>query len=166
MLNYFENENVGLCVTDKNAFVLYQNKSCEKICGQHMGKICEVNNFQPCSMRQLYRLSESGSYRFTQQKIKQQTLDILVSYNQQRVIKLLHPMTKSDVVGKIIPMEEENLTPKELEIYQMLLSRTKKIDIAQQLNISENTVKWHVRRIYKKLPYNKRLILKKIRERT
>lgn len=54
------------------------------------------------------------------------------------------------------------LTDKELEIYKLMLLRLKNKEIAKKASISENTLKGHARRIYKKLGVkNKKELLNK-----
>lgn len=47
--------------------------------------------------------------------------------------------------------EEEELSYRELEVLKMLLKEMTNLDISEELNVSENTVKTYKRRIHKKL---------------
>lgn len=49
-----------------------------------------------------------------------------------------------------------SLTPREEELFKLVVTGTKNKDIAQQLNISEHTVRNHIARIFSKLKVNNR----------
>lgn len=51
---------------------------------------------------------------------------------------------------------EEQLTPKEQEVLQLLRAGIKRKDIAAQLCLSENTVKTHIRNLYRKIGVSSR----------
>jgi DNA-binding NarL/FixJ family response regulator len=53
-------------------------------------------------------------------------------------------------------LEEWNLAPRELEVLQHLAAGQRNRSIASALNISENTVKFHVRNLFKKLDVSSR----------
>jgi DNA-binding CsgD family transcriptional regulator len=49
-----------------------------------------------------------------------------------------------------------SLTPREEELFKLVITGTKNKDIAQQLSISEHTVRNHIARIFSKLKVNNR----------
>lgn len=63
----------------------------------------------------------------------------------------------SDVAGKMAEhMGEEDLTPREMEVLELIREGNKNKQIADKLSISETTVNFHVRNIVDKLQANDR----------
>jgi DNA-binding NarL/FixJ family response regulator len=63
----------------------------------------------------------------------------------------------ADVAGAVAEhMGQENLTPRELEVLELIRDGTKNKQIADQLGISETTVNFHIRNIVDKLQANDR----------
>lgn len=56
-------------------------------------------------------------------------------------------------------LQKYNLTNREVEILKLVLNDFRNIDIVAKLNISESTVKTHIRNIYRKLGVNHRFEL-------
>jgi DNA-binding CsgD family transcriptional regulator len=56
-------------------------------------------------------------------------------------------------------LQKYNLTNREIEILKLVLNDFRNIDIVDKLNISESTVKTHIRNIYRKLGVNHRFEL-------
>lgn len=59
---------------------------------------------------------------------------------------------------QLFSINDEELTPREREVFHHLLNGKSKQDIAEQLHISVNTVKAHVRNIYDTLKLNQYLL--------
>lgn len=55
----------------------------------------------------------------------------------------------------LFSINDEKLTPREREVFHLLLNGQSKRDIAERLHISVNTIKAHVRSIYDKLKLNR-----------
>ena len=67
--------------------------------------------------------------------------------------KKVHPVIAANLAGHL---GEENLTPREIEILQLISEGTSNKEIGNRLFISEETVKWHVKNILGKLGANDR----------
>lgn len=59
---------------------------------------------------------------------------------------------------QLFSINDEELTPREREVFHLLLHRVSKQHIAERLHISVNTVKAHIRSIYDKLKLNRSLL--------
>ena len=68
----------------------------------------------------------------------------------------------SDARSRIISLQNPSLTEREVEILSFLLRGRSALSIADSLIISENTVKTHIRHIYKKLNVNSRRELQRL----
>lgn len=152
----------GFCVSDLNGYVSFQNKICEKICGQQTGHRCNCRAFIPCTSRTIRSLQGEGSYRFGSEKIKEQNYDVLVINDSLNIITLIYPLADKNR-KEIIFFENQKLTNRELEIVKLMLSKTTRSEMSARLNITENTVKWYIRKIYKKVSTVGKQILKKVR---
>jgi DNA-binding CsgD family transcriptional regulator len=84
---------------------------------------------------------------------------IAVSFTTVFVTMLILPKLFSTIDREVVEIKEERkfeskvntLTERELEIYNLLIKGLKNQQIAEELYISDNTLKTHLRNIYKKL---------------
>jgi DNA-binding CsgD family transcriptional regulator len=84
---------------------------------------------------------------------------IAVSFSTVFVTILITPKLFDTIDRQVVKIKEENkfekkvntLTERELEIYNLLIKGKKNHEIAEDLYITDNTLKTHLRNIYKKL---------------
>jgi DNA-binding NarL/FixJ family response regulator len=65
--------------------------------------------------------------------------------------RLIHEFSRSAVARQSAPPELEELTPRELEVFQLIARGLSNAEIAAELIVSETTVKTHVARVLMKL---------------
>ena len=81
------------------------------------------------------------------------------------VKRLLEAMPIESVQVKTIPMREEILSEREVQVLRLLAAGEPYKEIGQKLYLSLNTVQFHVKNIYSKLMVNKRVqAIEKARE--
>jgi len=84
---------------------------------------------------------------------------IAVSFTTVFVTMLILPKLFSTIDREVVEIKEERkfesrintLTERELQIYNLIIKGLKNHEIAEELYISENTLKTHLRNVYKKL---------------
>ena len=64
---------------------------------------------------------------------------------------LLPPMVAERLLDRLDEQPAERLSPRELEVLQLLATGARNKEIAGALSISENTVRWHVANLHQKL---------------
>jgi len=65
--------------------------------------------------------------------------------------RLIHEFSRGAVAQQSAPAELEELTPRELEVFQLIARGLSNAEIAAELVVSETTVKTHVARVLMKL---------------
>jgi len=65
--------------------------------------------------------------------------------------RLIHEFSRGGVAQQSAPAELEELTPRELEVFQLIARGLSNAEIAAELVVSETTVKTHVARVLMKL---------------
>ncbi len=65
--------------------------------------------------------------------------------------RLIHEFARSAPAGRQLPPALEDLTPRELEVFQLMARGMSNAEIAADLVVSETTVKTHVARVLMKL---------------
>ncbi len=68
----------------------------------------------------------------------------------------MSPSIARQVIASFIPSQQSSLSERELEVLQKLSNGTNNKQIAEDLFVSPNTVKAHIKNIYKKLHVNSR----------
>jgi len=64
---------------------------------------------------------------------------------------LLQPAMASQLIERLDADDAPELTPRELEVLQLLASGARNREIADQLSLSVNTIKFHIENLYEKL---------------
>jgi len=103
---------------------------------------CFVDEGSRCLLL-LKRLAESRTVRF----------DSDVTIYLQTLINAFHPGGSAEVLplGVASKSAVEAISQRELQILERLAQGYSNLAVAQQLSLSANTVKWHLRQIYDKL---------------
>jgi DNA-binding NarL/FixJ family response regulator len=88
---------------------------------------------------------------------------VLKSTPQDELLRSIRAVSKgrryipSDVAGAVAEhLGEEDLTPRELEVLELIQEGTRNKNIADRLSVSETTVNFHIRNIVDKLQANDR----------
>jgi len=142
------NSGIGVCVVNNEGLVTYQNAAVATACADVCGKECNEKNHLLC--RYVDAFTE-GTVRIPIQMIHGKYYDILgVVLKDQRMIYLI-PI-QNDKVEIVRELETSSLTAKEKEVAALMIADFSRENIARVLNVSENTIKTHIKNIYTKIP--------------
>lgn len=146
---------IGVCIKSLSGRVLYQNKYCNQICGDHVQEVCTSQD--GCmKFRQNINNNEEwadGIEVFKSKKIGEQSefYDVAFIKNDSKLVTLLQPLeNKSEVLEKIT--KKYRLTKKENEVLGLIMDQKTNIDISKNLNISKATLKTHINHLHQKVP--------------
>ncbi len=142
-------EGVAVCKKDVVGSVLCQNAECQKICGNRQGQVCEDS----CMLeyRKKNRRETIGSDHFPNVKIDKNEYDILMLNDGEILTTILLDLTLKKSTDQIF-FNQFDLTPREFQIVELVISKKSNREIAEQLYISEKTLKTHINHILKKVP--------------
>ena len=143
-------KGIGLCVKGPEGHVLFQNKACQKLCGNRKNKICHDGCME------FYPLEDSTKTSIGSQELKCKNIhgfpcDVVFANDGTYLITLLVFLEKK-LERDLKFFKKFNLTPRELEVIQLTLKGKTNQQIADLLFISRSTLKTHLNNIYKKLP--------------
>ncbi len=144
-----EIEGVSVCKKDVAGRVLSQNEECLKICGNRQGQVCEdrcMLEYQKKNKRETI-----GSDHFQNVIIDKNEYDILMLNDGERLTAILLDLTRKKSADKNF-FSQFDLTPREFQIVELILSKRSNHEIAEQLFISKKTLKTHINHILKKIP--------------
>lgn len=150
----------GVCIKSEDLTVEYQNIACKKICGDQFGNICSKGCI--LLITNDTRTSEcSREFRFYKNmKVNNNLTDCLVLFDKQKVISLISNL-ESAVTELINKTAGYGATPSELKILRLYLEGKCQNQIAESLFISISTLKTHINNIFKKIPDDLKLELKR-----
>ena len=89
-------------------------------------------------------------------RIKDSTIDLLIPHIDHALRKIQHTEPVKSLTRGTLPINISALTERELEVIEWIRFGKTNQEIAAILNISQNTVKSHLKRIYQKLNVSKR----------
>lgn len=155
----WEKAGVGLCVSLANALVLYQNRICEITCGIQRGFVCRPLHFRPCKSKRIRGRFGGGCYKFESDSANGKEFATCTVNDLKQVTTLFYPLAEKR------KREEEffscqNLSKQESKIVNLLLGGSTRQQIGEILGVSPNTVKWHIRNIYRKVSSTAKQLLR------
>ncbi len=144
-----EIEGVAVCKKDVAGRVLSQNEECLKICGDRKEQVCEDR----CMLeyKKENKREAIGSDYFQSVIIDRNEYDILMLNDGERLTTILFDLTRKKSADKEF-FRQFDLTPREFQIVELILSKRSNHEIAEQLFISKKTLKTHINHILKKIP--------------
>ena len=147
---FFESEDIGVCIKDSKGRVLYQNQSCEQLCGNYHGEQCNKG----CMLlykRDDHGISPPATQVFPAQEFSGSPVDVIMINDGEMLVTLLVDQ-RNKVAADIEHFKKYELSHREEEVLKLILEGKKNSEIAKMLFISISTVKTHVNNIYKKIP--------------
>ena len=153
----FEFKSTGICLTDANKTVLFQNNVYEQICGKHTSKVCNICQDFVYSNKQLYPTGDFSELTSELVFCKRQefpdfTCDIYKHIEKNhKELTILVPVNK--VFNQYLQLlTNKKLTSREIEVATLILEHKSNIEIQNALFISKSTLKTHLNHIYSKFP--------------
>lgn len=144
---------VGLCVKDSDGRVKYQNEPCLQNCGNQIGNQCALECVANANLETKRASSgQEGLNYYSGTTINKNAVDaVMVKENDGQQTTLFYPR-KDSVEAQFEELMKYGLSRRESEILNLVLHRSTRKQIAEQLHISLSTLKTHLNNIYKKLP--------------
>ena len=141
--------NVLICMKDESGRILVQNHSCEAFCGKKTGEICKKN----CMSHFDQNLEENPSaVRLREnERYEGRSFDLILSKSNKTIVSILLP-TDTNLADQLERLKEAKLSPRELTIASLALQGLSNKGIAKELYISVETLRTHLRNIYRKTP--------------
>ncbi len=144
------NSTIGFCLKNLDGEVLYQNTSCQKICGDMQGSCC-INNCMELYKKSDKHLNQSGVQYFKGEKFNNIPCDVVLVNDGKFLITLIVKLdTKLSDYKKFF--EQYKLSMREIEVLELLLLGKTNHDMAQELFLSVPTVRTHISHLREKVP--------------
>lgn len=142
-------KEIGVCKTDNEFRVIFQNTACQKICGNRLGKICNG----PCVQKMKFHNPHKtpGTFQFKAENVLEGLYDILVLKSKDYSTMILFDLEEKQNEIKE-GLKSYGLTHRELEIADLASQNLSNTEIANRLYISPKTLKTHINNILKKMP--------------
>lgn len=129
---------------------LYRNLKCSNFCG-HAGDICEAGA-TTCPFASLPHLPLTSDVQLVRGvSFEGKFADLAVVRDGMREFRLIFPLD-SKIESATAVIRQHGLTPRELEIAAMMIAGLSNLRISDGLGIARDTVKTHIKKIYRKLP--------------
>lgn len=149
--NPYDSASFGACVVDLHRGLLFQNKTCRELCsrsagGEHqcLGSLCPFapkRSFQQEHDVHLVQGIEVGGHFFDVAHFREGT----------REYRFIFPLD-AKINAASEQVKQHGLTNRELEIAALLVAGLSNERISDRLGVSRNTLRTHLKSIYRKLP--------------
>lgn len=146
---------MGLCIKDANRKVLFQNQPCLDACGNQQAEVCKKGCMELFICNDLCPARAEGAQLFSNQRVGDQFMDIVLLNNNEQIISMLYPVNAKHE-REIEFFKDKGLSKREMQIVQMVVQGMTNSEIIKDLAISKATLKTHLNNIYKKLPAESR----------
>lgn len=147
----FSETDLGVCIKDRDARVLYQNRQCQTLCGDQHAQTCDKSCMQLYRRYDAARGREEGTQYYPCQVIDGHYFDIVLLTDSDYLISFLCPLSDKHNAD-LAYFSQWNLTRREMEVVSLVIKGMTNRDIAETLFISRGTLKNHLKNIYAKLP--------------
>lgn len=156
--NLVQSDGAVICIKDSEGNVVYQNDKCLTYCGDRSGKNCKDGCMVYYAAQVDGKPTGNRPRLLPSCHIHNQYFDLLFLRGREHITTVLYPIG-DNVTDSMRGLEGFNLTPREMEIAQLMLLGLSNRDMMKKLSISKSTLKTHVNRIYKKLGSNKEKLI-------
>jgi DNA-binding CsgD family transcriptional regulator len=146
----FANGDIGVCIKQRSTEVVWENQAILNLCGYRCGQVCSDNcmeHFKPRSEA----TCEIGTQYFHNVMMGGQYFDIVFIVNKEYHVTMVYPLAERHQ-AEINHFGKSELTAREMEIVEHIVSGKVNQEIADQLGIAKTTLKAHINNIYHKLP--------------
>lgn len=141
-----DSDVLGVCIRDESGMVLHQNPVSKNLCGDQTGLDCGLCNVDSETLSPLSLQPEIQIAGHACQG---------VTFHKNGTITTLFSTRAQDNDALIQRLKTCNLTAKEAQVAQLVLSGKPNHDICQALKIKESTLKTHLNHLYQKAPFMK-----------
>ncbi len=142
-----ETEDVGVCVRDPSAVIVFQNHACRAVCGDALGKTCE----RACLKTSSNGASTGGPRLKPGQQLHGVRCDVAVFEGANDSVTLI-VSREERLAEQRAYFEGRGLTPRETEIATLVLLGHTNQEIVATTGLTKATVRTHLNRVHQKLP--------------
>ena len=152
--DFFQQGNIAICYLDLSLKLVWENEACKRI-----------RTEMDFSAKSIFgeRLSIEGASVLSNYKLNNRYYDIVGLNNGSQIQVTFYPL-KDRFDRELAKFSNMNLTKRENEVIEQLLSRKSNNDIVQELGISQNTLRTHLKSIYRKIGKESEEKLKSLRK--
>lgn len=141
--------DLGVCVKSPSGKVLQQNKLCLKICGDCLGKVCDVACMELYAKDESRQWNNWGSHVYKNSYAHDGFYDITLLCSDSHMITFLQPL--EDKYKKALEYYKNlNLTKREMEVLSYIIKGATNSEISHKISVSKATIKTHLNNVYKK----------------
>ena len=145
----FIDNDLGVCVKDPEGTVLQQNKVCLDICGDCLGKVCNVACMELYAKDKSRQWNKWGSHLYKNSYAHDGFYDITLLCSNTHMITFLQPLEEK-YEKAFAYYETLNLTKREMEILSYIIKGASNSEICEKISVSRATIKTHLNNVYKK----------------
>lgn len=142
--------SIAVCVKDTRKRVLTQNRRCRRVCGNRLGKVCEVGCMALYSRDRRQQWKGWGSRVYQNSSVHGTFYDVTLLCTTDRIITFLQPL-KERYETALTYYREKGLTRREMEVMALAIRGISNTDICERLAISKATLRTHLNNVYTKL---------------
>lgn len=142
-----EQEDVGVCVRDPSAVIVFQNHACRAVCGDALGKTCE----RACIKVSTDKASTVGPQMNPGEMLHGVHCDVAVFEGANDSVTLI-VSREARLAEQRAYFEGRGLTPRETEIATLVLLGHTNQEIVETTGLTKATVRTHLNRVHQKLP--------------
>ena len=145
-----DNALFGVCVIDLNSGSVKHNEKCRSICkcgpdgSTDQGHSCVIKNMAA-------RYPAEGLFYRASLPVNDQVYDIVFIRDDLQTTCVLYPQAKKLASFEKI-FRDAKLTQRELEITSMVILGMTNEKVCEKLKITKNTLRTHLKSVYRKLP--------------
>ena len=142
--------DLGVCVKDSEGKVLQQNKLCLEICGNCLGKVCNVACMELYAKDNTKQWNKWGSHVYKNSYVHNGFYDITLLCSHTHMITFLQPLEEK--YRKAIEYYKKgiDLTKREMEILSYIIQGASNSEICDKISVSRATIRTHLNNVYKK----------------
>lgn len=145
-----DNALFGICVVDLNSGSVKHNDKCRSICS--CGPDDGIDGNHHCVIKELAaRYPTEGLFYRGSLSVNDHLYDVVFIREDVRTTCVLYPQEKKLASFEKI-LREAKLTQRELEITSMVILGMTNEKVCEKLKITKNTLRTHLKSVYRKLP--------------
>ncbi len=145
-----QTNSIAVCVKDLNKRVQMQNEMCRRICGDQLGKTCEVGCMELYEQDEDRQWNGWGSRSYRNSFIHGGFYDVTLICGTDTIITFLQSLQEKYEMA-LAYYREKGLTRRETEVVALSIRGISNSEICKSLSISKATLRTHLNNIYRKI---------------
>ncbi len=150
LMQSFEESNMLVCVKNIDKVVLKQNDYCKKICGDREGEECCIGCMEIYEADTSQQWEKWGNRTYKNCYLHNDYYNVSLLCSEHHLTTILQPLDKQHAKA-IEYYKNIGLSKRELEVITLVVTGSSNIDICDDLNISNATLRSHLNKVYSKV---------------